>query len=139
MDKRLRAFLDGLSSLDVSQLLGIAAVHRGQDATSLESARSHARRAVGSLGRRDDVDRLTGQIVQWAGADGARSGVQTFTSPSRDLVLADARAQAAPALLDAAVGLLVEASLDPESAEALTVAWRIGAEREERSRDIRKR
>jgi hypothetical protein len=118
----LDTFLDSLSRLDVGQLLSIAMVHRGQG-SELDVARRRARQQLTDSQKSEQCGRLLRSLVQWSGADGARSGVYTLTSPSRDLVLADARAQAVPGLADAALALLVGSDLDAALRQTLAAAW----------------
>jgi hypothetical protein len=127
-------------------LLEITTLHADQRSV-VNVARQHARGQLSAANRGHEYDRLVGELVRWAGTDGARSGVYTFTSPSRDLLLADARAQAVPALADAALALLLGPELDPVSAEVLVAAWssviksgeRVGSARKRRARDINER
>ena len=145
MTKVLDAFMVKLPSLNVPQLLSIATEHQAQR-SDLDAARARARQLLVESGRVDEFDRLIGQLIQWSGADGARSGVYTFTSPSRDLVLADVRARAVPALADAVLALLLETDLGRDTKEALLAAWNVargGRDREhlgtQRGDDLRAR
>jgi hypothetical protein len=82
-----------------------------------------ARRLASRLGLRESLLRAEGEIVQWTGAAGARSGVWTAGSPARDLMLADLRRQAAPALMDAATALILGDALEARYPDALLAAW----------------
>jgi hypothetical protein len=143
---RLGIFLESLSRLDVGQLLAIATAHREQG-SDLNAARDLARRRLLESGRADEYERLIGDIVQWSGADGARSGIYTFASPIRDMVLADARAQAVPALADAALSLFLGDEVDAPARQMLLAAWESEGDRGDganprsyrKSRDIRRR
>jgi hypothetical protein len=88
-----------------------------------------AHRRAARLGVSDELQRLQGHIVQWTGASGARSGLWTGGSPGRDLMLADLRRQAAPALMDAATAVVLGNALEERYREALLAPWKRAVDR----------
>jgi hypothetical protein len=68
-------------------------------------------------------ERIGDQIVRWSAVGGARSSVHAPMSPPSDIMLADLRRQAVPALLDAAMALLLSDALDPASRQPFLARW----------------
>ncbi len=119
----LEEFLRILPFLESADLMALSAAYREAD---LE-ARDVARRAASGIakGRRliDDLGRIQGSIIQWAGSDISRSSALTFADVRPDRLLGDLRVQAVPPLLDAATALLLGDALDAKAREALLEPW----------------
>jgi hypothetical protein len=119
----LEEFLRILPHLEAADLLAISAVYQQAD----EDARVAARRAASSAAKKrrlmDELGRLQGSIIQWAGSDISRSGAFTFAEVRPDQMLGDIRIQAVPPLLDAATALLLGDSLGAEARETLLEPW----------------
>lgn len=117
-------FLAAVSDLTLPQLLTISAVHRSQQGPALDEARDQARQLAEELGRRDDIDRIVGQIAQWAGAAASASASYAWAPPTRDQLLTDAQTQAVPAIIDAALAMVLADHLDASAADILSSGWR---------------
>lgn len=100
-----------LPELDTARLLSISAAYRTADPEQRDASREAARRVAAKRHKDDALDELRGSIAQWAAADLPRPGVVIVTGFADDLVLADLRQQAMPALLDAATVLLLGRAL----------------------------
>jgi hypothetical protein len=118
----LERFLRELPSFDAQQLLAICAAHENVGRAALERARAAAGDAARAEGILDELQDLHGTIIHWGAAQGGQSSLYTgqgvFESTTVKL-LKDVRAQARPALLDAATGLFLEDRLDPVDRQAL--------------------
>ncbi|HET7181061.1 MAG TPA: hypothetical protein VFI15_02405 [Candidatus Limnocylindrales bacterium] len=118
----LERFLRELPSLDAQQLLAICAAHENVGRAALERARVAAGEAARTDGILDELQDLHGTIIHWGVSQGGQSSLDTgqgmFESTTVK-VLHDVRAQARPALLDAATGLFLEDRLDPVDRQAL--------------------
>jgi hypothetical protein len=119
----LEAFLRILPHLDSGELMAISAAYHDADA----EARVAARALASGVARRrhliDELGRVQGSIIQWAGSDISRSGAFTFADVRPDQMLGDIRVQAVPPLLDAATALLLGDALDQTSRDALLEPW----------------
>jgi hypothetical protein len=131
----LDAFLDLLPDLNAAELLAIAAAHRDQDAAALVHARREAELQVGRLGRTSELDRVVGRISQWAISVAPASGVFAGpVGPARDPLLAEARAQAGSALVNAAIAVAFSPHLDRSTTDVLLAAWQAGRPIRDRGR-----
>jgi len=117
-------FLAAVSDLTLTQLLAISAEHRAQRGPGLDEARAKAGQLADELGRRDEIDRIIGQIAQWAGAAASASASYAWSPPTRDQLLADAQTQAVPAIIDAALAVMLADHLDASAADVLSSGWR---------------
>jgi hypothetical protein len=122
-DWDLDAFIETASGLESGALLELGVEPSSAEAAELARARTAARTAAGAQGLARDFERVGDEIMRWSSAGGALSGVYSFASPPGDIMLADLRGQAIPALLDAALALLLHDSLDPNSSRALLARW----------------
>jgi hypothetical protein len=110
----LKEFLDMLPYLEAADLLAVSAAYRAADPGAREAARATASGAARKRGLLDELGRLQGSIIQWAGSDIARSGAYTLAGVRPDQLLGDVRVDAVPALLDAATALLLEDGLSSD-------------------------
>ncbi len=124
MNDELVAFLQTLPELDRGELLALSAAYRSSDAQDRDAARAVVREVVDRLRCAPTLDSVEQEILHWAETEGAGSGVYAFATPGGDLLLADLRKQAAPALLDAAAVLVVGNALDAVSRRVLLAPWR---------------
>lgn len=123
----LDAFFDAASKLSVGTLMRLAAAHQAQEIDQLSDARAQAMELAERLGMESDADRLVGAITQWASASAPTRGQYTYAGPTRDILLADARLRATPALIDAGLAALLAEDLDPDDAAILRTAWDVAA------------
>lgn len=130
------AFMSEVSDLGAGALLAVTAAHRGQDRRPLMRARATARQAAARLGRSGELDRLSDELMRWALASAPPLGLYGGFGPPSDRFLADARADAVPALVDIAAGVLLRDAIDPATASLLLAPWqaRRGTRRGRRSR-----
>ena len=84
-----------------------------------DAARATASKAATKRGLIDELGRLQGSIIQWAGADMSRTSAFTLESLRTNPMLGDLRMQAVPPLLDAATALLLKDGLSEEERELL--------------------
>jgi hypothetical protein len=111
-----------LPNLDRGTLLALAAAHDGPD-PDRERAWDDARVVVRRERMEQDLDRLRDDVGRWATRLGAVTG-QEAGSGMTELLLADVRRGAAPAVLDAATALLLGDRLTEADREALLRPWR---------------
>lgn len=110
----LKEFLDMLPFLEAADLLAVSAVYGGGDPEARAAARTTAAAVARERGLLDELGRLQGSIIQWAGTDISQSAAYTFAGVRPDQVLGDVRVDAVPALLDAATALLLKDALSAE-------------------------
>ena len=110
----LKEFLDMLPYLEASDLMAVSAAYRGGDGAARDATRERASAAARSRGLLDELGRLQGSIIQWAGADISQSAAYTFAGVRPDAMLGDVRVDSVPALLDAATALLLGDALSAE-------------------------
>ncbi len=110
----LQEFLDMLPYLETADLMAVSAAYRGGDAEARDAARARAATAARARGLMDELGRLQGSIIQWAGTDISQSAAYTFAGVRPDRVLGDVRVDAVPSLLDAATALLLMDALSGE-------------------------
>jgi hypothetical protein len=123
-DLDLETFLDMLPHLEPADLMAVSAAYQQADAAERDAARAAAAAAAKKSRRGDELNRLQGSIIQWAGSDIPQSGPFTFANPFRpDQMLGELRVQAVPALLDAATVLLLGHALDEEARDTLLRPW----------------
>jgi len=115
----LDEFLGMLPHLESADLLALSAAYQEGDAGARAAARTEASAAAGKSRLGDELSRLQGSIIQWAGSDVAASAAWTFASVRPDQVLHDLRVQAVPPLLDAATVLLLGPALSEEARDTL--------------------
>lgn len=115
----LEEFLRMLPFLEAAELMSISAAYEEADAGSREAARGAASRLAkeGRLG--EELSRLQGSIIQWAGSDLSRTSAFTLEGLRTNPMLGDIRVQAIPPLLDAATALLLKDALTAEERAAL--------------------
>jgi hypothetical protein len=106
----LAGLLEMLPFLDSGDLLAIDAAYREADSGPLADARAAAATAADEQGLTEELDRLQGSIVQWAGSSIFQNAAYPFAGMS-DRMLREARMAAVPALVDAATALLLEDAL----------------------------
>lgn len=119
----LTAFLTELPDLAPSELLRLAATQRSADHSALDRAHASARMVADRIGSAAQLADLQDKIIHWAEAQGAASGAGAGVATGAPLLLADARRQAVPALVDAGTALLLGDALDSTSRGVLTRAW----------------
>jgi hypothetical protein len=110
----LQEFLDMLPYLETADLMAVSAAYRGGDADARDAARGRAATAARARGLMDELSRLQGSIIQWAGTDISQSAAYTFAGVRPDRVLGDVRVDAVPSLLDAATALLLTDALSAD-------------------------
>jgi hypothetical protein len=113
-DVDLEEFLRILPFLESAELLAISATYADADEEARIAARTSASAVAKQRGLMDDLGRLQGSIIQWAGAVISESAAITFDSVRPDQVLGDLRRQAMPPLLDAGTALLLRDALPAE-------------------------
>ncbi len=111
-----------LPRLDRGELFALAGAHHVRDAAREEAWKS-VREVVATDRVEQDLDRLRSEIGAWATHLGSITGQEAGTGTS-ELLLADARRAAAPAVLDAAVALLLGSRLPERDRTVLLRPWR---------------
>lgn len=117
------AFLTICSALDDGDLLALSTSRSADEAAARETALARARATARRLRRIDELERMQSALLRWADAGGAYSGVYAPVSPVHDLLLADLRHQALPALSDAGIALLLGEALDADARRVLLAPW----------------
>ena len=112
---------DRLPGLDRGELLALAGAHGVKDPARVEAWRA-ANKVVTADNVERDLDRLRTEVGAWATHLGSITGQEAGSGMS-ELVMADARRAAAPAVLDAAVAYLLEARLTERDRTALLRPW----------------
>jgi hypothetical protein len=107
----LEEFLRVLPNLDAADLMAISAAYQQADADPRVAARAAASIVAKQRGLGDELSRLQGSIIQWAGSDISQSSAFTLEALATNPMLGDLRVQAVPPLLDAATALLLNDSL----------------------------
>jgi hypothetical protein len=110
----LDEFLRMLPFLEAAELMAISAAYAEADGKAREAARAAASAAANKRGLIDELGRLQGSIIQWAGSDLSRSSAFTLESLRTNPMLGDLRVQTVPPLLDAATALLLKDGLSDE-------------------------
>ena len=116
-----RTAVDGLVAalpgLDRGRLMVIVATWASMDTVATTAALARARDHARSAGRDDDLRHSEDAIGHWATTPALPIG------SAQDVLVADLRREAAPALTAAAAALLGE-PLDPHDRDLLLAAWR---------------
>jgi len=115
----LDEFMRLLPELDAADLMAISAAYEQADAAPREAARTAASAAARKRGLLEELGRLQGSIIQWAGSDISRSSAFTLERLQTNPMLGDIRIQAVPPLLDAATALLLRGALSDEDRSVL--------------------
>lgn len=115
----LDEFMRLLPHLDAADLMSISAAYAQADGEGREAARAAASTVAKARGRMDELGRLQGSIIQWAGSDISRTSAFTLEALQTNPMLGDVRVQAVPPLLDAATALLLGPALAEEHRETL--------------------
>lgn len=115
----LEEFMRLLPHLDAADLMSISATYQQADEVPRNAARAAASAVARQRGLLDELGRLQGSIIQWAGSDISRTSAFTLEGLQTNPMLGDIRIQAVPPLLDAATALLLRTSLAEEHREAL--------------------
>lgn len=115
----LEEFMRLLPHLDAADLMSISATYQQADEGSRDAARAAASAVARQRGLIDELSRLQGSIIQWAGSDISRTSAFTLEGLQTNPMLGDIRIQAAPPLLDAATALLLKDALREEHREVL--------------------
>jgi hypothetical protein len=110
----LEKFLRVLPNLDAADLMAISAAYQQADADPRVAARAAASIVAKQRGLGDELSRLQGSIIQWAGSDISRSSAFTLEALATNPMLGDLRIEAVPPLLDAATALLLKDALPAE-------------------------
>ena len=108
-----------LPYLDAADLMAISATYQQVDAEAREAARAAASTAAHRRGLIDELGRVQGSIIQWAGSDVSQSSAFTLEGLRTNPMLGDIRVQAVPPLLDAATALLLRDALSGSERELL--------------------
>lgn len=127
-DLDLEEFLALLPQLDAADLLAISASYGQADADARTAARAAASKVANFRGLIDELNRLQGSIIQWAGSDISRSSAFTLEGLQTNPMLGDIRVQAIPPLLDAATALLLKAAISADHRDALLEPLRAAAD-----------
>ncbi len=114
--------LADLPYLDRGELLALAGAQKNEQAARRAAWRAVEDAAASRDGGRD-LDRLRDEVAGWATRLGAIVGDEAG-SGLVDLMLADVRRAAAPAVLDAAAALLYRDDLSEPDRAVLLAAWR---------------
>ncbi len=112
-------FLESLDELLDVQLLEIHATWRRTDPRARERAWTAAAAAAARSGLTERLGQVREAATQWA----TRSPTGPWLYSFNDMGRADMRRQAAPALADAAVALLLGDHLDEKSGDVLIAPW----------------
>ena len=115
----LEEFMRLLPHLDAADLMAISATYQQADAQARDAARAAASTAAKKRGLMDELGRLQGSIIQWAGSDISRSSAFTLEGLQTNPMLGDIRIEAVPPLLDAATALLLKNVLAEEHRDQL--------------------
>ena len=115
----LEEFMRLLPHLDAADLMSISATYQQADAQGRDAARAAASAVARERGLLDELGRLQGSIIQWAGSDISRTSAFTLEGLQTNPMLGDIRIQAVPPLLDAATALLLKTVLAEEHREVL--------------------
>jgi hypothetical protein len=115
----LDEFMRLLPHLDAADLMAISATYQQADAQARDAARAAASAAAKKRGLMDELGRLQGSIIQWAGSDISRSSAFTLEGLQTNPMLGDIRIEAVPPLLDAATALLLTKVLAEEHRDQL--------------------
>lgn len=115
----LDEFLRLLPHLEAADLMGISASYEQANPEARDAARAAASKVAKARGLIDELGRLQGSIIQWAGSDISRSSAFTLEGLQTNPMLGDIRIQAVPPLLDAATALLLKSALALEHREVL--------------------
>jgi hypothetical protein len=115
----LEEFLRMLPHLEAADLLAMSAAYQRADTSERDAARAAASAAAKDRKLGDDLARLQGSIIQWAGSDLSRTSAFTLEGLRTNPMLGDIRVQAVPPLLDAATALLLKDALSDEDRAAL--------------------
>lgn len=118
-DLDLEEFLRLLPHLEAADLMAISATYQQGDADARNAARAAASTVANKRGLIDELGRLQGSIIQWAGSNISRSSAFTLEGLQTNPMLGDIRVQAVPPLLDAATALLLKDALSEEQRELL--------------------
>lgn len=122
-DVDLEEFLRILPHLEAADLMAISATYRQADAGARDAARLAASGIAKERRLIDELGRVQGSIIQWAGSDISRSAAFTLAGVRPDQMLGDVRVEAVPPLLDAATALLLGNWLDADARDALLEPW----------------
>lgn len=115
----LQEFMNLLPYLEAAELMAVSAAYQQADAGARAGARESASAAARKVGQLDELGRLHGSIIQWAGADVSPTSAFTMEGLRTNPMLGDVRVQAVPALLDAATALLLKDALSPDDRAVL--------------------
>lgn len=115
----LEEFMRLLPHLDAADLMAVSATYQQADSEARDAARVAASAVAREGGLIDELGRLQGSIIQWAGSDISRSSAFTLEGLQTNPMLGDIRIQAVPPLLDAATALLLKDALADEHRELL--------------------
>jgi hypothetical protein len=118
-DLDLSEFLRLLPHLDAADLMAISAAYEQADADARVAARAAASIGAKERDLGDELSRLQGSIIQWAGSDISQSSAFTLEALATNPMLGDLRLQAVPPLLDAATALLLGDALSEKQHETL--------------------
>lgn len=115
----LEEFMRLLPHLEAADLMAISAAYQQAAAGARDEARVAASAVANKRGLMDELGRLQGSIIQWAGSDISRSSAFTLEGLQTNPMLGDIRVQAVSPLLDAATALLLKDALAEEHRELL--------------------
>ncbi|MFI5226927.1 MAG: hypothetical protein ACHQ3P_09660 [Candidatus Limnocylindrales bacterium] len=114
-------FLDRASRMGIEDLRALGAAGRARDPDRVADARAVASAAIKTSRRTREIEELREQIAAW---EGSQVGPWTWAWASMtDIDRGDVRREAAPALMDAAVAIVVRDRVGPEVREALASPW----------------
>lgn len=115
----LEEFLRVLPHLEAAELMAMSAAYQQADPEARDVVRIAASAAAKQRGLSEELARLQGSIIQWAGSDLSTSSAFTLEGLRTNPMLGDIRVQAVPPLLDAATALLLGDGLDAEERAVL--------------------
>lgn len=108
-----------LPHLDAADLMAVSAAYQEADAEARNAARAAASTVANKRGLIDELGRLQGSIIQWAGSQISPTSAFTLEGLHTNPMLGDLRVEAVPPLLDAATALLLKDALSDEHRELL--------------------
>jgi hypothetical protein len=118
-------FARAIDTLDAGDLQRLVAFWDGISGPSREDAHLHAQAAAARTERREVINALQEDLLEWASpSESARGGRIDAWLPATEPLDQYARRNALPALLDTALALAVQDELDDDDFETLFGPWR---------------
>ena len=120
----LHGLLESLGDLGESELLALGVAPAPEEEQSLQQARKKAAQVADFRGRTRELEKLQGEVVAWSTVEGSRSALYVpGTAVVGGSLLADLRAVALQAVMDAVTASFLEGDLDPQTQATLRSRW----------------